>query len=208
MPAETEPDVPEPAVPEPSVPDASEDVEAEEAAEPAVPMSLRSMALLGGLMTLGVALVLGLSLLMGGPGGEGRTTGANAAGTVPSVAGRSLPEATSALAERRLAIGSIVRVPSSLPPGQVVRTTPEAGAHALEGTAITVYVSAGAGGERPHDKVTVPYLLGVDGRRAQQVARQLGLRLELPEGGGRVTTQLPEPGLEVAHGTAIKVTLG
>ncbi|WP_106399175.1 PASTA domain-containing protein [Actinocorallia populi] len=211
MPAEIEPDspAPEPAVPRPA--DAPEDAEALEgvaAPEPATPMSLRSMVLLGGVMSLGVALILGLTLLVGGAPDRGATGRADAAGTVPSVAGRSLPEATAALAERRLAIDSVVRIPSSLPRGEVVRTTPGAGSPAAEGMPVTVYVSGGAGDERPHDRVTVPYLLGVDGRRAQQVARQLGLRLELPGGNGRVVTQRPDPGTEVASGSPVTVTLG
>ncbi|MEO3784889.1 PASTA domain-containing protein [Actinocorallia sp. B10E7] len=188
-------------------PHASGSEAVEEVTEPATPMSFRSMVLLGTVMSLGVALVLGLTLLVGGGTGTGRAGRTDAAGTVPSVAGRSLPEATSALASRRLAIGSVIRIPSSLPPGQVVRTTPEAGSPAAEGTAVTVYVSSGTGDEQAHDKVTVPYLLGVDGLQAQRVARQLGLRLDPPAGGGRVSSQQPEPGTEVARGSAIKVTL-
>lgn len=205
MPAETEPDAPEPVVPPPAEPG---DGRSAAEPEPAAPMSWRSTALLGGVMSLGVALVFGLSLLLGGAPDEPRSPAADAAGTVPSVSGRSLPNATSLLAARELAISSIVRIPSSLPPGQVVRTTPEAGSPAPPGTPVTVYVSAGSGGERSHDRVTVPYLLGVEAHQAQQVARQLNLRLELPAPDGRVATQTPAPGSEVPGGTAITVTLG
>jgi len=201
MPAEIEPDFPAPPPREP-------EPAAEEAPEPATPMSFRAMAVLGGVMSVGVALILGLTLLVGGGPGEGRAGRSDAAGTVPSVAGRSLPEATSALASRRLAIGSVVRIPSSLPPGQVVRTTPGSGSPASEGTAVTVYVSSGTGDEKSHDKVIVPYLLGVDGLQARHVAHQLGLRLDLPEGDGRISTQQPEPGAEVSRGSSIRVTLG
>jgi len=204
MPAETEPDLPEPAVPPPAEPG---DARSAEEPEPALPMSWRATALLGGVMSLGVALVFGLSLLLGGASDEPRPP-ADAAGTVPSVSGESLPRATSLLAEREVAISSIVRIPSSLPPGQVVRTTPEAGSPAPPGTPVTVYVSAGSGGERSHDKVTVPYLLGVEAHQAQQVARQLNLRLELPGPAGRVTAQTPAPGQEVPGGTAVTVALG
>ena len=201
MPAEIEPDspAPPPREPEPA---------AEEAPELATPMSFRAMAVLGGVMSVGVALVLGLTLLVGGGPGEDGTDGSDAAGTVPSVAGRSLPEATAALASRSLAIGSVVRIPSSLPPGQVVRTTPGSGSPAPQGTAVTVYVSSGTGDEKSHDKVIVPYLLGVDGLQARQVAHQLGLQLDLPEGDGRISTQQPEPGSEVSRGSSIRVTLG
>lgn len=183
-------------------------VETEPAApEPTPPMSVRAMLLLGGAMSLGVVLVLGLSLLVGSGPDAGRAGRPDAAGTVPSVAGLTLPRATSALASRRLAIGAVVRVPSSLPAGQVVRTAPAAGEPAAEGTPVTVYVSGGTGGGGSHSKVTVPYLLGVDVLQAEQVARQLGLRLEPPGGTGRISAQRPEPGTEVDSGSAIRVTL-
>ncbi|GAA0942426.1 PASTA domain-containing protein [Actinocorallia libanotica] len=210
MPAENQPDspVPESAVPPPATAPEALPEPAEPAEEPAAPMSLRSMVLLGGLMSAGVALILGLTLLVGGVPSSGPGGRPDTAGTVPSLTGRSLPEATAALADRRLAIGSVVRVPSSLSPGEVVRTTPEAGSPAPEGTTVTLYVSGGTGDERSHAEVTVPYLLGVEGRRAQQVARQLGLNLELPAAAGRVLTQRPAPGTEVASGTTLTVTLG
>ena len=192
----------------PVEPDPSASAAPEPAPEPVPAMSVRSMLLLGGAMSLGVALVLGLTLLVG-VHGTSRASRSDAPGTVPSLAGRGLPEATSALASRKLAIGAILQVPSSLPAGEVVRTAPAAGQPVAEGSSVTVYVSAGSGGGAgPGSKVTVPYLLGVDARQARQVAQNLGLRLEPAEGEGRVTAQRPEPGTEVVQGSTVTVTLG
>ncbi|GAB3687250.1 hypothetical protein GCM10027589_55800 [Actinocorallia lasiicapitis] len=97
-------------------------------------------------------------------------------------------------------------MPSSLPAGQVVRTSPKIGTPAPEGTAITLYLSAGTGGSGSEATVVVPYLLGISATQAQSVAQRLGLRLE-NTGTGRVTAQDPEPGSSVGRGTAVRVTL-
>ncbi|GAA3228759.1 PASTA domain-containing protein [Actinocorallia longicatena] len=168
-------------------------------------MSTRAMVLLGSVMTVGVGLVLGLTLLVGGGSSAGKLE-AGAAGTVPQITGFTSNKATSELASRKLAVGGVIQVPSSLPAGQVVRTSPKIGSQVGEGTPILLYVSAGTGGAGGSGKVTVPYLIGVQAPAAQTVARQLGLRLEFT-GGGRVTGQDPEPGTSVDRGTAIQVTL-
>jgi serine/threonine-protein kinase len=175
-------------------------------------MSVKTMVLLGGAMTLGVALVLGLTLLVGGGSARsGRSQGSTAAGSVPGVVKLTSAKATALLASRRLAIGAVIKVPSALPAGQVVRTAPAVGSPVPEGSAITLYVSQGSSGEEGTStvaKVSVPFLRGSELAQAQNVAGQLGLRIVVKGGSGQIVSQVPEAGAEVDRGTAVQVTLG
>ncbi|MCP2336408.1 PASTA domain-containing protein [Actinomadura rupiterrae] len=118
----------------------------------------RTMLLLGGGATAAAGLVLGLTVLVGGrPGGSppggpdatvttaqvGRAAGAV---TVPPVAGLAVRSATDRLAERRLPVGAVIKVPSSRASGLVVRSYPEGGTPVTAGRQVTLYVSAGMGG--------------------------------------------------------------
>src|SRR3954469_2277443 len=147
-------------------------------------MSVRTMVLLGGAMTLGVALVLGLTLLVGGGSARsGHSQGGTAAGAVPGVVKLTPAKATALLATRKLAIGAIIKVPSALPAGQVVRTAPAVGSPVPEGSAITLYVSQGSSGEESTSaKVSVPFLQGSELAQAQNIAGQLGLRIVVTGG--------------------------
>lgn len=183
------------------MPDLTEDVKA----EPAPEMSTKAMVLLGTAMSVGVALILGVTLLIGG----GDTTakqpaGLGAPGTVPVVKGLTLSKATSALAERKLAVGAVIQAPSTLPAGQVDHTSPTIGTPVSEGSPIILYVS---GGGKADGKVAVPYLIGLDAMQAQTVSGQLGLRLTLPGTSGKVLEQNPKAGTEVDRGTVVRVTL-
>ncbi|GAB2866917.1 hypothetical protein GCM10022221_79450 [Actinocorallia aurea] len=171
-------------------------------------MSKKTMVLLAAGMSVCVALVLGLTLLIGtgGPDGAGRPP---AAGTVPKVEGLTLLKATQSLAGRRLAIGGVARVPSSLPAGLIVYTAPSAGSPIGEGAPVTLYVSNGSGDEEAAPtRAAVPYLLGSDAAHAARVLRKLGLRLEPAGARGPITAQNPAPGTEVAQGGAVQVTAG
>lgn len=192
MPIETAPaDQQEPPAPEPE-------------------MSVRTMVLLGGVMTLGVALVLGLTLLVGGSSTRsGSSQGSTAAGSVPAVVTLTSAKATALLAARKLAIGAVINVPSSLPAGQVVRTAPKVGSPVPEGSAVTLYVSQGSSGEAGTTaKVAVPFFQGSELAQAQNVAGQLGLRIVADSGSGKIVSQTPAAGAEVDRGTAVQVTLG
>ncbi|MCD0448710.1 PASTA domain-containing protein [Actinocorallia sp. API 0066] len=171
-------------------------------------MSRRTMVLLAGGMSVGVALVLGVTLLVGG---DGTTSAArrSAEGAVPAVEGKSVQEATRVLAERRLPVGGVPKVPSSLPAGRIVYTAPPAGTPIAEGSPVTLYVSDGSGGGTADvSRMTVPYLVGVDTGHATRVLEALGLRLDPADAKGVVATQDPAPGTEVAAGTTVKVTVG
>src|SRR5688572_7449258 len=146
---------------------AHEDQQQPPAPEPE--MTVRTMVLLGGVMTLGVALVLDLTLLVGGSSTRsGRSQCSTAAGSVPSAVTLTSSKATTLLAARKLAIGAVINVPSSLPAGQVVRTAPAVGSPVPEGSAVTLYVSQGSSGEASTTaKVAVPFFQGSELAQAQ-----------------------------------------
>jgi serine/threonine-protein kinase len=124
---------------------------------------------------------------------------------VPALSGVKMTEATRLLADRKIAIGGLLQIPSNLPAGQVVRTAPESGATIAPGDSVTLYVSAG-GQKGGATKVIVPFFTGIDMMQAQGVAQELGLTLEV-QGTGRISEQSPAPGTEVARGSVVKVTL-
>jgi hypothetical protein len=188
-------------------------------------MSTRAMILLGGGGTLVVTAVLGLSLLSG-VGGNGRADHSPAAETIavpaaagtggspgngPPAGGATVPElvgvdsmtATSRLAGRRLSVAAVIRVPSALAPGQVVRTYPPAGASVPTGGHVTLYVAGTATGTR----VAVPYLIGVTAEEGRSIAAQYGLRLVILRGTTTVSAQTPNPGAIVVRGSAVLVSL-
>jgi hypothetical protein len=193
-------------------------------------MSTRAMLLLGGGGTLVVTAILGLSLLFGIGGkasqagqsqpaetiavpaaantgqsapatpGDGLQAGSP---TVPALVGVDSMTATTRLAGRRLSVAAVIRVPSALAPGQVVRTYPPAGASVPASGQVTLYVSGTAGGTR----VAVPYLIGVSAEQARSIAAQYGLRLVILRGTTTVSAQTPNPGAVVVRGSAVLVTL-
>jgi hypothetical protein len=61
----------------------------------------------------------------------------------------------------------------------------------------------------PSTLVRVPRLVGLELRQADELAKKAGLVLELRNGEkGRVLTQSPPPGTEVAPGAAVEITCG
>jgi hypothetical protein len=193
-------------------------------------MSNRAMLLVGGGGTLLVAAVLGLSLFFGIGGtttgvdppqpptvvapasaiappsapaapGSGRPA---AATVVPALVGVDSMTATTLLARLRVSVAAVIRVPSALAPGQVVRTYPAAGALVPASGHVTLYVSGTAGGTR----VAVPYLIGESAEQARSIAAQFGLKLVVLRGAGTVLAQTPDPGAVVTRGAAVSVSLG
>jgi hypothetical protein len=194
-------------------------------------MSTRAMLLLGAGGTLVVTAVLGLSLLSGVGGKAGRAghsqpaetiavpaaagTGGSTGGTpgnglpaggatVPELVGVDSMTATARLAGRRISVAAVIRVPSALAPGQVVRTYPRAGATVPAGGHVTLYVAGTATGTR----VAVPYLIGVTAEEARSIAAQYGLSLVILRGTTTVSAQTPNPGAIVVRGSAVLVSLG
>jgi hypothetical protein len=193
-------------------------------------MSTRAMLLLGCGSTLATAAVLALSLLFGiggkatrvaqpqpvgvtavpASGGAGPSTPATpgvsqpaAPVVVPALVGVDSMTATGQLANLRLSVAAVIRVPSALVRGQVVRTYPAAGASVPAGGHVTLYVSGTATGTR----VAVPYLIGVSAEQARSTAAQIGLQLVILQGTTTVYAQTPNPGAIAARGSVLFVSL-
>lgn len=184
-------------------------------------MSGRAMLLLGGGTSLGAVAVLGLTLLVGGAGGAGgdredasaspvartRAQPPGAQVVVPRVAGLPSMTAVSRLTERRVPLGSVIRVPSSRPAGLVLRSYPEAGAALGAGGQVSLYVSAGLGGTVTGGRVVVPYFIGLSVPQARGAAAGLGLRVAVLSGTAAVAAQDPAPGTVARRGATVMVRL-
>ncbi|RAY11742.1 hypothetical protein DPM19_29470 [Actinomadura craniellae] len=178
-------------------------------------MSGSTMLLLGGGMTVGVAAVLGLTLVLGPAHAPVRRATEPApveqisagAVAVPALVGLDSMAATGRLAARRLGVADVIRVPSSLPAGQVVRAYPRAGTPLPPGGQVTLYVSVGPDGPAASARVTVPYFTGMDAQQARGVAGQLGLLVTVQGSGTTVSGQSPAPGTVLPRGGTVRLDL-
>ncbi|WP_067491285.1 PASTA domain-containing protein [Actinomadura hibisca] len=130
------------------------------------------------------------------------------AATVPQVAGLGSMTAVGRLANRRIPLGALIRVPSSQATGLVLRSHPPAGTPLPPGGAVTLYVSAGQGGAVTGAHVTVPYFLGQTEQQARTSAAGLGLQVTVNGTGGTVTGQGFAPGARLLRGSTVALTLG
>ncbi|HEX6468490.1 MAG TPA: PASTA domain-containing protein [Streptosporangiaceae bacterium] len=192
-------------------------------------MSARTMLVLGGIMTVGVAAVLGMTSLVArtgnstpevpaAPAAASAQDGGSAAPAsrpvrqvaitphvaVPPTAGLDQRTARVRLRATRLEVAVVLRMPSGLPAGQVVRTEPAAGTGLPAGGRVALYVSTGVPAAV---QVTVPYLRGLPPAQARAAAARLGLRVVVSGGHGSVSGQLPPPGAQTPRGAEIAVVL-
>jgi hypothetical protein len=193
-------------------------------------MSSRTMLVLGGIMTVGVAAVLAMTSLVGEPGDSSPEVPAAPAAAASDQGGGSPPPAshpvrqvaitphvavppTAGLDQRtagvrlratRLQVGAVLRLPSGLPAGRVVRTDPGAGTGLPAGGRVALFVSTGTPAVA---QVAVPYLRGLTLAEARAAAARLGLRVVAGGGHGGVGAQLPEPGTQTPRGAEIAVVL-
>ena len=197
-------------------------------------MSGRTMLVLGGIMTVGVVAVLGMTTLVRGAGDGSSEAPARPAAVsqedgggpvesaaqpvrrgaitahvaVPPTQGLDQRTARVRLRATKLAVGAVLRVPAARPAGEVVRTDPAAGTGLPVGGRVTLYVSTGVPAAA---QVTVPYLRGLDATRARLAAARLGLRVVVTGGAGSETgtvrEQTPAPGSLTPRGAEIGVTL-
>jgi hypothetical protein len=123
---------------------------------------------------------------------------------VPPTEGLDQQTARVRLRATRLIVANILRVPSALPAGQVVRSFPAAGTGLPIGGRVTLYVSNGVPAA---DQVTVPYLRGLSLAQARAAAAKYGLRVVVTNGNGSVRTQTPVPGSMTPRGAEIAVVL-
>ncbi len=133
---------------------------------------------------------------------------------VPDLVGAPQPAATARLAKLGFAVSAMIES-STVPPGVVLRTTPDAGVNASKGTTVTLYVSRG-------DLADVPSWLGLassttvmDQIRTQADASRLrvafaGTSSCQPDAGaataGHFVAQSPAGGAQVPVGTLVVLT--
>jgi serine/threonine-protein kinase len=194
-------------------------------------MSARTMLVLGGIMTVGVVAVLGMTTMVRGGGASSEAPARPAAVSrqdgapvetvpaasrpvrqvaitphvaVPPTQGLALETAKVRLRATRLVMAGALHVPSSLPAGEVVRSDPVAGTGLTVGGGVTLYVSTGVPAVA---QVTVPYLRGLTLAQARIAAARLELRVVVTGGRGSVTVQTPPPGSVTPRGSEIAVVL-
>lgn len=190
-------------------------------------MSARTMLVLGAIMTVGVAAVLAMTTLVRGGGDAASEAPAGPAAVssqegepadaatqpigrgaitahvaVPPTQGLDQKTARGRLRATRLVVAGVLRIPSALPAGEVVRTYPAAGTGLAIGGRVTLYVSTGVPAVA---QVTVPYLRGLTAAQARDAAARLGLRVVVTGGTGTVREQTPPPGSVTPRGSEIAV---
>jgi eukaryotic-like serine/threonine-protein kinase len=122
---------------------------------------------------------------------------------VPSVAGKSLADAQSALVAKGFNADNVTRESSSaVARDQVIRTDPAAGQLAQPGDSVTVVVS---------DGIQVPDLTGKSREEAAQILQQAGLNPSFQEVDGQppnaVVGQNPPAGTGASNGDTVTVTV-
>lgn len=144
--------------------------------------------------------LLGLGVTQCGPG--------SAAVSVPAVTGMPLEQATQVLEDAGLEVAEAQSRPDSAKPGTVIAQDPAEGSQAEAGARVMLTVSSGPA------KMAVPRVIGLDEAAARAAIEQARLK---PVPGdpqyssavpaGRVLTQDPDPGQEVAQGSNIAYVL-
>ena len=127
---------------------------------------------------------------------------------VPRVVGMQQEEALDLLTGQGLAVGDTLIVPSEKMRGAVLAQSPEAGASALPGAALTLTVSGG--------RVIVPELVGQREEEAEERMTSVGLtcgtityeNVETARQDGVVLGQSVEKFTEVLPGSVVDMTVG
>jgi beta-lactam-binding protein with PASTA domain len=130
--------------------------------------------------------------------------------TVPDVAGMTPKDATTALTALGLKVGNTDQKPNdTVPAGQVVSTTPAAGARVDKDTAVDLLVSTGVA------KVAVPNVVGMTESDAVGAIQQAGFKVTFPltrapsdkVAAGMVFAQDPVGSAQVPVGTAVTLSI-
>jgi serine/threonine-protein kinase len=156
------------------------------------PMVLLALLLLA---ILAAAAVFGPRLLDGGP----------PQATVPNLNGMNQIQAERALSEAKLVLGKVgEKSDDTVPKGDVISSSPEAGSSVDEGSKVSLTISLG----KP--EVPVPDLIGTNKVSARDALRQLGLKAKLTqrnsdEPADDVIETSPPPGQRVAPGSTVTV---
>jgi WD40 repeat protein len=128
---------------------------------------------------------------------------------VPDLRGQEVPQASSTLTSKDLELGSQHKAPGdTIPEGQIIGQSPEAGRDVQAGSLVNVTVSSGP------TTVDVPNLDGRSHSEARSTLEAAGLELgsmtfapsdDIPV--DRVVRQSPGPGEKVTRGSSVRVTL-
>ncbi|HEU5157382.1 MAG TPA: Stk1 family PASTA domain-containing Ser/Thr kinase [Streptosporangiaceae bacterium] len=125
---------------------------------------------------------------------------------VPDVVGQPYRAAQSELEQAGFKVNRRTAPDNEVPRGSVIRTTPEAGEKADQGSVVVMYVSTG------RETVEVPNVVNLSEKDAKETLRQAGLKVSVqrgsPEGDvpeGSVFRQFPPAGQEVARGTTVTI---
>jgi serine/threonine-protein kinase len=128
--------------------------------------------------------------------------------TVPPVVGETLAQAKSSIELAGLKVGSVVRQPSStFKSGQVVDTSPAAGASPLVGTRVTIFVSSGP------PPVQVPDVTSEDVGQAKATLQSRGFNVRTVDQvsstatPGTVLSQSPTGGGSAPNGSTVTLTV-
>lgn len=127
---------------------------------------------------------------------------------IPNIVGMTRDQAQLALEKVGLEVGPVVEQESPLPRGEVMATSPLAGAEAILPSTVALTVSAGPA------TVAVPDLVGQPLAAARSTLEQLGLRTArvsvdsaAADPDGTVIRQDPTSGTTVAAGASVAVTV-
>jgi serine/threonine-protein kinase len=118
-----------------------------------------------------MALVIGLVIWIVSLGNSANPTIPSSGIQVAPVEGMLYEDAYDALQQQNLIVLRVLEVNEETPPGTVIRQSPPAGTLVLPNTAVTLYVSSGAG------LVRVPNLLGLSEADALAALQAEGLQL-------------------------------
>lgn len=127
---------------------------------------------------------------------------------VPNVAGKTLEQAESLLAESNLETLTQYEYSDDVPKGSVIGSHPESGSRAPKKSPVTLVVSNGV------QMLTVPDVIGRDSKEAEELLKDAGLTLsdatekwseQVPE--GNVVSTDPAPGRSVRHDTQVTLTI-
>lgn len=127
---------------------------------------------------------------------------------MPDVVGLSFEDATAILDQYGLKYSREDRVDDSVPAGEIITQSPDAGTEVEKGTIVTLVVSLGP------ESVQVPNEVGRKATTAEKELQRRGLKANfisvpsLPDQKDRVIRQDPEPGTTVAKGSNVTLYIG
>jgi eukaryotic-like serine/threonine-protein kinase len=121
---------------------------------------------------------------------------------VPDVKGKTQAEATQILTAAGFTVTPKPVDSDTVPAGQVISQTPGSGAKADKGSAVTIVVSNGP------PKVAVPNLQCKTRKQANDILASVGLEAHFVGDSRYVVDQDPQPGTQVARGSAVTAYTG